>query len=30
MSGAEMERNVRAAYALPEALLAKVRKTLAD
>jgi tripartite-type tricarboxylate transporter receptor subunit TctC len=30
MSGAEMERNVRAAYALPEALIAKVRRTLAD
>ena len=30
MSGAEMEGNVRAAYALPDTLIAKVRKTLAD
>jgi len=30
MAGAEMESNVRSAYALPEALIAKVRKTLAD
>jgi tripartite-type tricarboxylate transporter receptor subunit TctC len=30
ISGAEVEGNVRAAYALPEALIAKVRKTLAD
>jgi len=29
-SGADMERDVRAAFALPEALIAKVRKTLAD
>jgi hypothetical protein len=30
LSGADMEREVRAAYALPDATVAKVRKVLAD
>jgi tripartite-type tricarboxylate transporter receptor subunit TctC len=30
LSGVEMERDVRAAYALPDAIIAKVRKVLAD
>jgi tripartite-type tricarboxylate transporter receptor subunit TctC len=30
LSGADMEREVRAAYALPDAIIAKVRKVLAD
>jgi hypothetical protein len=30
LPGAEMERDVRAAYALPDAIIAKVRKVLAD
>jgi tripartite-type tricarboxylate transporter receptor subunit TctC len=30
LSGADMERDVRAAYALPDAIIAKVRKVLAD
>jgi tripartite-type tricarboxylate transporter receptor subunit TctC len=30
LSGVEMERDVRAAYALPDSIIAKVRKVLAD
>jgi hypothetical protein len=30
LAGSEMESNVRSAYALPDALITKVRKTLAD
>jgi tripartite-type tricarboxylate transporter receptor subunit TctC len=30
LAGADMERDVRAAYALPDAIIAKVRKVLAD
>lgn len=30
IAGADMERDVRAAYALPDAIIAKVRKVLAD